>query len=328
MIRLLALLLLVAAIPARAESGHLNLGVQRGMSYLPWIVMQHEKFAEEQAKAMGVADLNVSFQVFSGAGAMNDALLSGAIDVASTGVPGYLTLWAKGRGKNAVIGLASYGWFGASLVTRNPAVKKLEDFSDKDRIAVPSVKTSFQAIMLRMAAARIYGYENVDHFDAWTVTRGHPDAVAAFMGKTEINSHFSIMPYTDTELTFPGAHVVATSAEIAGEPMSNGTTYLTQAYVQANPKTVEALYKAMARSVALINTDPARAAADYLAVSGEKTTAAEIEAMIRRPETIYDLAPHGIVGMAHFLFKTGMIAAEPKDWKELYLPYVHGEKGS
>ena len=50
--------------------------------------------------------------------------------------------------------------------------------------------------------------------------------------------------------------------------------------------------------------------------------------MIRRPETIYDVAPHGVVSMGKFLFKTGTIAAEPKDWKDLYLPFVHGEKGS
>ena len=51
------------------------------------------------------------------------------------------------------------------------------------------------------------------------------------------------------------------------------------------------------------------AAADYLAVSGERTTQAEIVDMIKDPRTLYDVAPHGIMAMAGFLHRSGMVAA-------------------
>ena len=330
MVRFFYAALLSAALifPAHAETNELRLGVQRGMTYLPFIVMQHEGMVEQSAAAAGMPGLKVSYNIFSGGPAMTDGLLSDSIDMAATGIPSFLALWAKGRGKLAITGLASYGTLPIALVTRNPNVKTLADFTDKDRIATPGVKTSTQSIFLRMAAEKMYGLPQVDHFDAITVTRGHPDAMAALLGNTEINSHFAIPPYLQIELRKPGVHVVTTSEEIVGGTVSNGTIFLTTRFADSNPKVVAVLYEALRRAVALINSDTPRAAADYLAVSGERTPAAEIEAMIEIPGTVYDLAPHGTMVMAKFLHRTGMIAAAPNDWKEMFLPLVHGEPGS
>ncbi len=328
--RLLIAAFLSAALiaPARAETGQLRLGVQRGMTYLPFIVMQHEHLVELQAAKAGMPGLKVEFNVFSGGPAMTDGLLSDSIDVAATGIPSFVALWAKGKGKLAIKGLSSYGTLPIALVTRNPNVKTLADFTDKDRIATPGVKTSTQSIFLRMAAEKMYGLAQVDHFDSITVGRGHPDAMAALLGNTEINSHFAIPPYLQAELRHPGVHIVTTSDEIAGGAVSNGTIFLTVRFAEANPKVVAVLYDALKASVALINADTKRAAADYLAVSEERSTPEEIEALLKIPGTVYDVAPHGIVTMAKFLHRTGMVAAEPKDWKEMYLPLVWDEPGS
>ena len=315
-------------VPARAETGELRLGVQRGMTYLPFIVMQHEHLVEQQAAKAGMPELKVAFNIFSGGPAMTDGLLSDSIDVAATGIPSFLALWAKGKGKLAIKGLSSYGTLSIALVTRNPNVRTLADFTDKDRIATPGVKTSTQSIFLRMAAEKMYGPDHVDHFDSITIGRGHPDAMAALLGNTEINSHFTIPPYLQAELRHPGVHIVTTSEEIVGGTVSNGTIFLTVRFAEANPKVVAVLYEALRASVALINSDTKRAAADYLAVSGERTSPEEIEALIKIPGTVYDIAPHGVVTMAKFLHRTGMIATEPTDWKEMYLPLVHNEPGS
>jgi NitT/TauT family transport system substrate-binding protein len=323
-----ALVLAASIAPACAETSELRLGVQRGMTYLPFIVMQHEHLVEQAAEKAGMSGLKVTFNVFSGGPAMTDGLLSDTIDVAATGIPSFVALWAKGKGKLAIKGLSSYGTLPIALVTRNPDVKTLADFSDKDRIATPGVKTSTQSIFLRMAAEKMYGLAQVDHFDSITVGRGHPDAMAALLGNTEINSHFAIPPYLQMELRQPGVHIVITSDEIAGGAVSNGTIFLTVRFAEANPKVVAALYAGLKAAVALIDTDTKRAAADYLAVSGEHTSPEEIEALIKIPGTVYDVAPHGIVTMSKFLHRTGMVAVEPSDWKEMYLPLVHDEPGS
>jgi NitT/TauT family transport system substrate-binding protein len=312
----------------RAETDTLRLGVQPGLTYLPFAVIQHEGLIEKAAAAAGLPGLKVSYNRFSGGPAMNDGLMSDNIDIASTGIPSYLTLWAKARGKLTMRALMSYGYIPIALVTRNPNVKTLADFTDKDRIALPGVKTSVQAIFLGMAAEKLYGPGQSGHFDAWTVTRAHPDGMAAILSNTEINSHFTIPPYLQLELKRPDIHIVATSQEIVGGMVSNGVVYLTERFYQANPKTVGAFYEAMKQSVALINAAPKRAAEIYLKISEERTPIEEIEAMIKAPGVLYDIAPHGTMAVAKFLHRTGMIGAEPNDWKDLFLPLVHGEDGS
>ena len=70
----------------------------------------------------------------------------------------------------------SYGNTPLYLLTRNPAVKTIADFTDADRITVPAVKSSVQAMMLQMAAEKLWGqFDKLDHL---TVSRGHPDAIA------------------------------------------------------------------------------------------------------------------------------------------------------
>ncbi len=330
MIRFLitALVILGLTVPAHAETTTLRLGVQRGLTYLPFAVIQHEKLIEKQVAKAGLPPVSVTYNVFSGGPAMNDALLSDSIDVAITGIPSFLALWAKGKGRSAVKGLASYGSMPIVLVSRNPDVRKITDFTDKDRIATPGVKTSLQAIFLAMAAEKAWGTANAGRFDAITVTRGHPDAMAALLGNTEINAHFAVPPYLQIELKRADIHAVATSEELAGTKVSNGTMYLTTRFHEANPKLTGALYEAVKESLALINADPKRAAAAYLAVSGEKTPIEEIEAMITLPGTVWLVAPQGTAALGGFLKRTNMIAAAPADWKELYLPFVHGEPGS
>jgi NitT/TauT family transport system substrate-binding protein len=330
-VRLLLVLSLLISMPVRfalAETPELRLGVQRGLTYLPWAVIEHEHLIEAAATDAGLTPPKVTYSIFSGGQAMNDGLLSNSIDVAATGIPSFLALWAKGKGRFAVRGLASYGTIRIALVSRNPSVKTLADFTDNDKIALPGVKTSTQAIFLAMAAEKLFGPEQRNRFDTISVTRGHPDAMAALMGNTEVNAHFSIPPYLQLELKRPDIHVVATSEEITGGTVSNGTIYLTTRFAEENPKTVAALYEGLRRSVALINSDPHRAAQIYLAVSGERTPIGDVEAMIKLPGTEWDVAPHGTLVMARFLKRAGMIAAEPADWKELYLPLVHNEPGS
>lgn len=313
---------------ARAEIDTLRLGVQPGLTYLPFAIVQHERLIEKAAAAAGAPGLKVVYNRFSGGPAMNDGLMSDNIDIASTGIPSYLTLWAKARGRMTVRALMSYGYIPIGLVTRNPDVKTIGDFTDKDRIALPGVKTSLQAIFLGIAAEKLYGPGQSGRFDSLTVTRAHPDGMAALMGNTEINSHFTIPPYLNLELKRSDIHLVATAIDIVGSPVSNGVIYLTERFHKENPKTVGAVYEAVKQAVALIQADPKRAAEMYLKISEERTPVAEIEAMIKAPGSVYDIAPHGTVAIAKFLHRTGMIGSEPKDWKELFLPYVHGEDGS
>src|SRR5215475_5269704 len=209
-----------AATPAaRAETGELRISRGFGLHYLPLYIMEGRKLVEKHAAQAGLGDVKVTYRTIDGGNVINDAMLSGALDIAGGGVPGFLTLWDKSRtiSGREVIGLSGVGAGSVWLVTRNPKVKTLADFTDKDRIAVPGIKTSFVAVVLQMAVAQAFGKENYAKLDPLTVGLPHPEALAAMLsGKTEISAHFSSPPFSYIESDQPGFHRVLNSSDVLG----------------------------------------------------------------------------------------------------------------
>src|SRR5207249_3881747 len=148
------------------------------------------------ARAAGLDQLKTSWLKVAGPSVMNDGLLSGSIHFASTGAPSLVTLWSKTKTNIGVKGIAALTSYPLYFVTRNPDLKSLRDLSTKDRIAVPSVKISTQAIMLQMAAADLFGDANYTKFDELTISLSHPDAMLALMSNTAgVNAHFATSPF-------------------------------------------------------------------------------------------------------------------------------------
>ena len=73
---------------------------------------------------------------------MNDGVISGALQFISVGAPSLATLWDKTKDNVQIKGMSALTTYPLYLNVRNPSVKSIRDFSDKDKIAVPSVKIS------------------------------------------------------------------------------------------------------------------------------------------------------------------------------------------
>ena len=206
--RLMAIAILVAALgSARAEVSEVRLSKQYGLPYLPFMVMENFQFLEKQAEKQGLT-LKVSWTTLSNASAMMEAILSGQMDFITPGVPTLATMWDKTVGTpNEIRALSAVQSMPYVLVTREPRIKSLRDFTDKDRIALPAVKLTGHAIALQMAVAKEFGREQYDKLDSITVSLSHPDAAAALLaGKGEINAHFASSPFYYIELAAPGIH--------------------------------------------------------------------------------------------------------------------------
>src|SRR5262245_28548423 len=129
------------AAPARAQVPEIRLARQYSMGYLQFNVMEHEKLIEKHARALGIPEVKVSWHVFNGPAAVNDALLSGSIDIASGGTPGLLVLWARTKGTpQEVRGISAMSSQPFLMNTRNPAIRTVADLKETDRIAVPAIK--------------------------------------------------------------------------------------------------------------------------------------------------------------------------------------------
>jgi NitT/TauT family transport system substrate-binding protein len=290
-------------------------------------VMEQNRLVEKYARAAGSGEIKVQWITFNSGGASTDALLSGSVDLVTSGVSNLLLLWERTKGE--VNGVTSVGGLPMLLVTRDPNVKTLKDFSGEDKIAVPTIKVSSQAMVLKMALEKMYGESSRDTLDPVTVQLGHPDAMVAVVGGTsEINSHFSAPPYQYTELKAPGVHLVLDSSDVFGGPASNAVVFGTRKFYDANPKTIAAFIAALEEANQLIARDPAAAAKIYLDATKEKYGVDEVVAMIKAPNVVYSTTPNATMVFANFMFKTGLIKTRPASWKEFFFPVVHSLPGT
>lgn len=324
----LALSLLGAPLMARAE-GQLRIAEQFGIVYLLLNVAQDQQLIEKHGKAAGV-DIKVEWLKLSGGSAVNDALLSGSVDIAGAGVGPLLTIWDRTHGKQNVRGVASLGNFPYYLVSNNPKVKTIADFGDKDRIAVPAVGVSVQSRVLQLASAKLWGDAQYNKLDKISIAVPHPDATAAIIsGGTEITSHFGNPPFQEQELAGnPNAHIVLKSYDVLGGPSSATVLYATEKFRKDNPKTYGAFLGALDEAAKFISANPEKAADIYLKVNKGNTDRKLLLQIIKNPEVQFKIAPQNTYGLAEFMHRVGAIKNKPASVKDYFFDDAHVQGGS
>ncbi|MGG7604279.1 ABC transporter substrate-binding protein [Massilia sp. BKSP1R2A-1] len=313
---------------AQAE-GRIRIAEQFGIVYLLLNVAQDQKLIEKHGKKQGV-DIDVDWVKLSGGAAVNDALLSNSIDVAGAGLGPLFTIWDRTAGRQNVRAVASLGNFPYYLVSTNPAVKTIADFSQKDRIALPAVTVSVQARILQMAAAKQWGKAAFKKLDPITQTVPHPDAAAALIaGKTELNAHFGNPPFQEQELAGnPQAKIVLNSYDVLGGPSSATVLYATEKYVKENPKTYRAFIDALSEAAQLASTNPEAAADAYLRMNKGNIDRALLIKVIRNPQVQFKVAPQNTLVLGQFLHEVGAIKTKPASWRDYFFVHPALEKGS
>lgn len=324
---LLFSLLLAVPFAAAAEVKEVRLAKQYGLGYLPLIIMEEQRLVEKHTKAAGLGDVKVTWATLGGGSAMNDALLSNSVDYISSGVAPLVVLWDKSKGNvkgvSALISTPNY------LNTNNPAVKSIRDFTDRDRIALPAVKVSIQAIILQMAAAKEFGQDNYAKLDKLTVTMKHPDAMAALLsGKSEITGHLTSPPFMFQELDNKRVRTVLNSYDVLGGPHTFNVITTTKSFYDNNPKTYAAVYAALEEAIAYINKNKRQAAEIYRSASKTKESLDDLLKEISQPTLTYTTTPLNVAKFSDFMFKTGTIKTKPKSWKDLFFPNLHAKQGS
>lgn len=321
--------LLTTSLAARAEVSELKIAEQYGISYLPLMIMEDQHLVEKHAKEAGIGDLKVSWAKFAGGNVMNDALLSDSLHFAAGGVAPLVTLWAKTRGNYDVKAVAALNSMPLFLNTRNPSVKTIKDFTDKDKIALPAVKVSIQAVTLQMAAEKAFGPGQQNKLDRLTVSMSHPDGQAALLsGTSEITAQFSSPPFQYQQLKDPKIHKVLDSYDVLGGPATFNLVWTTTKFKEANPKVYTAFTKALDEAIAMINKDKKWAAEAYLRISKDKDSVENIQKMLEDPEVKFTTTPQNVTKYADFMQRVGSIKAKPASWKDMFFPNVHNLPGS
>jgi NitT/TauT family transport system substrate-binding protein len=309
--------LIVTQMPSRAEVSELKIGKQYGLPYIQFVIMEDQKLIEKHAKQQGLGDVKVEWTTLGGPAQINDGIISGAIDIGAVGLPNLITMWEKTRNNVKVRAIAGLNFMPLILLTRDPRLKALKDYGEKDRIALPSVKISMQAILLEMAAAKEFGEANYEKLDPLTVSMGHPDAFAALNSGTEVQSHFSSAPFQNRQLKTPGYHQVVSSYDIIG-PHSVSCISMQTKFHDGNPKLVAAILGAMREATAWIKADKKAAAEAYLRITKDRMPVDEMVAILNDPTMVITIVPKGADKISEFLAKVGRIKAKPERWQDYY----------
>ena len=324
-----AALALACAAPARAEVTEVSIAYGPGITFLPLVVAKQLHLVEKHARAVGLPDVKPNWVYITGASTTNDGILSGRLQIGASGVPGFLQMWSRTSGSpNAVAAIAAVTSLPQYLNTTDAAVHTIADFGPSDRIALPAVKVSSQAIFLQMAAAKAFGMDHYAKLDPLTVSMAHPDATGAILsGAGGITAHFTSPPFQYRELEKPQVHRVLSSYDVMGGPATLIVAWCTRRFHDDNPKTSEAFLDALEEAMGIIAHDRKRAAELYVQSSGDKTPVSEIVAMIGDPQAEFTTTPKGIAKYVDFLSHTGALKTRPAKWQDLFFD-LGARKGS
>jgi NitT/TauT family transport system substrate-binding protein len=300
-----------------------------GVGFLPLLVMEKYRLIEKYAEASGIGDLRVHWMDLGGPAAMNDALLSSSADFISAGPPAFLTLWDKTHGSANVEGVAAMTSLPMYLNTNAVHLKKLDDITDQDKIAVTSIKVSIPAIIMQMYAKEKYGPAQATRFDKFTVSMAHPDAVVALLsGAAGISAHFSSPPFHQRERKDPRVRTILTSDDVMGGSTTFTMISTTSKFRQENPQIFAAVLKALEEANRLIVADKNMAADLLVASEGGGLTRDEIVGVLNDPHVKFITTPENLMKYAEFMHAAGSIKNRPDSWKDLFFSEIHAAPGS
>ena len=326
-----ALLAALLCLPLAAEVSEIRIPTGAGgVGFLPLLVMEKQQLIEKHAKAEGLPNLRVRWIDIGGPAVMNDALLSGSADFISAGPPAFLTLWDRTAGSVQVKGVAAMSSLPMYLNTRSDHLKKVDDLSERDKVAMTAIKVSIPALLLEMYARTHYGAAQTTRFDRFTVTMTHPDGVIALLsGSGAIDAHFTSPPFHQRERKDPRVRTMLTSNDVMGGSTTFTMMSTTSRFRAQNPRVYAAVLAALEEANRFIAADKTAAARILLTSAGEKGfSVEEVVAVLNDPQIRFTTTPENVMKYADFMQSTGALRHRPASWKDLFFPEIHGAPGS
>ncbi len=249
-------------------------------------------------------------------------------DFITAGPPAFITLWDRTAASVKVKGVAAMSSMPMYLNTRADHLKKLDDVTDKDKIAVTAIKVSIPSIVMQMYAKQKYGQPT--RFDKFTVTMTHPDAVIALLaGSSAVDAHFTSPPFAQREKKDHRVRTIMLSDDVMGGSTTFTMVSTTTRFREQNPKVYEAVLQAIDEANHIIAADKTSAAELLLASTNDKGfSVKEIVDVLSDPHIKFTTTPENVMKYADFMHGIGSIKNRPASWKDMFFPEIHGAPGS
>ncbi|WP_315832100.1 ABC transporter substrate-binding protein [Bradyrhizobium prioriisuperbiae] len=322
--RLLPAALIIAMIASSATSAlaqtPVKIGIGFGIGFLPTFILRDMNLIEKHAKAAGL-DVKTEYQRISGSSAMQDAVLSGSVDLGTYGVAAMLFAWDKARNTpQQIFGIAGVNSSPLILVTNKPEVKKISDLAPTDKIAMPAL-VSPQMYALQMVSEKIFGPGQEDKLKPQVVALPHPESLNAMLsGGTEVKAYFAPPPFAQIALESGKAHAITSTEEAFGGRSSFLIVGATKRYLDANPKMIEVVVKALTEASDLIRNEPDKAAELYLKAEPSKLfDQAKVAALLKANPDDFGVAVYGVKQTADFMARQKLIKTVPANFKDVFI---------
>ena len=329
----LALALAVgASLAACGKTGHAGgapeapsvaFGIQNGVAYLPFHVMREQGLVEKHAKALGIT-LKADYSNLGQSSVVSDELQAGQIQFGVAGPPTLVTLHEKTAGDikavDAVVSAPSW------LNTTNPKIRSVCDFAEGDVIALPTLKSSTQAVTLEMATLKYCGDPFRD--DIYTVAMPHPEGLSALLSGG-VTAHMTTPPYAGDEVAKGKGRVrtVLSSYDVLGAKGSLVFLIASDRFRLANPKVYAAVTAAFEEAQDFVRKHPRQASAIYLKAEPTGQTLEQVVQQVTASGVDYSPSPVALGQYATFMRKVGAVKAN-YTVSDLAMPNLQGRGGS
>ncbi|MEJ0068876.1 MAG: hypothetical protein WDO24_09305 [Pseudomonadota bacterium] len=253
-----------AASQRAGRSPRVRIGIQPGLTYLPFVLMQHDHMIEQRAAEAGLGSLTVTWWSVAGGNVMNDAMLAGSLDIANSGTPAFFPALVEDRRLARRQGIAAYNALPLQAQQQQP-------------------QRPHDRGLHRQGPDRAAGRQGV--------VSGHPardggragrSARASMTGSTRSRSrapipiqwsrcsraaarspaHFGAPPYQDAELRNPAIHTVLTGTDVTGGPTTIGMAYAMRKFHDATRSWSACFLAALGAAIERINRRPCRRRGD------------------------------------------------------------------
>jgi NitT/TauT family transport system substrate-binding protein len=299
---------------AGADPDSVTIAYQPGVSYAPLIIMKNQKVLEKQ-----FPKTKFSWKVLSSTAAIQDAIISGDVQIGGGSGAQLILGWDKGVDWRF---LASMNDADLWLMAKDPNFRSLKDVKPGDKIAMPS-PTSVQALVLRKGAEQQLG--NARALDTNIASLSMPDGLQALMSG-QVAGHVTSLPFQAQEQK-QGAHAVLHSYDLFGHHTQNGV-FVTNRFYQAHTAFAQQVFKGLGDAIQMIVSDPAQAAQILSTDSNGTPTAAEYKEYLTNVAITYTPAPHGLMTLATFMKQIKLVDKTPQSWKDLVFPTAQNLDGS
>lgn len=307
-----------------AEEKPISIAIQYGYAYLPVIVAEQKGYFAKQLEAKGI-HAKIDIKKISGAPAINDALISGTVDIGAYGLPGMLIAAEKTKTSIKIRGLAALVAGDNGFYTNKPEIKDLTDLTSNDRIAVTAT-TGQQGLLVRMAAQKAFG--DAKHLDTMMVQLPHPDATSSLLSGGTISAYVAPHPYSDVVEADPEIHRLFSFSDYLGQQVTSGLLATTQKFVIERQDAALAIVAAIDEADGFIKANPKEAADIFLAGEKSSLPPEQIQKMLESVQSEWGVQPKGVMAFADFMTTTGLLKDKLQKWQDVFFTPVANGQGS